>query len=186
MDHCLQGVRTIPRARSKTLLRTGRCTGRPAWPGFRSLAAPFGSFQRSRSPAMEASPRLKRFDPEIVDIAKYVHRYEVQSELAVRLFVLFPSGSVASLQSNLLGIFERGLTVSAFERVVRYCPSRLSRYSRLWARSPQIPRVSEAPRTRCRRYRCLQRHSGSGHRFPVGSRQRSVQYWCHDQVARLQ
>lgn len=31
---------------------------------------------------MEASPRLKRFDPEIVDIAKYVHRYEVQSELA--------------------------------------------------------------------------------------------------------
>lgn len=48
------------------------------------MAAPFSTTPVVKSGAPITPGPKREFDPEIVDMAKYVHGYEVASDLAVR------------------------------------------------------------------------------------------------------
>lgn len=51
--------------------------------------APKFSTMAARQSAAPAAPADKSYDPEIQDMAKYIHQYNVDSDLAVSLFVSF-------------------------------------------------------------------------------------------------
>lgn len=134
--------------------------------------------QFSTMPALNSSapsPAGRReFDPEILDMAKYVHEYKIDSDLAVCISVT----SIAETPHRCPQL------IRTF--VVRHGPICLPRYAGLRSRSPPLQGVHEAPGTNCRGHSCSQWYSRARHTLHTRPRQRRLQHRRHDQMARLQ
>lgn len=112
----------------------------------------------------------KGYDSEIVDMAKYIHGYNIDSELAVSN-IAYMSLLVHSID---------------FFLPVRHCPSRLPRHSRLRSESSRISILHQTPRPCCPRHKRPQWCKSSWYFLCPRPCSRRFQHWCHDSLARFQ
>ena len=134
----------------------------------------FSTMASLQSNAPAAAPvDLKSYDPEIVDIADYVHNKPIDSDLAVSI-------PLSSYPAWLPG---PRLTVHLPHPTVRHSTMGLYRHTRLWSRGFEVPGVHQAPRSHRRGHRSTQRHQGARNPLPARPRQWCLQHRCHDQVA---
>lgn len=61
----------------------------------------------ARQSAAPAAPADKSYDPEIQDMAKYIHQYNVDSDLAVSFVYFFPQRTEIGLETD--GILATGI-----------------------------------------------------------------------------
>jgi hypothetical protein len=102
--------------------------------GFSTMAA-----LKSNAPPSTA---VREYDPEINDMANYIHNYKIDSDLAV----------CSQLKQQ---------RVQRLTTIVRYRTLHSPRHPRMWSRSSSLQRMHQAPRTHCRRNYCPQWHSCS-------------------------
>jgi hypothetical protein len=130
-----------------------------------------GAAQFSTKPVLMSSapppsgPR--EYDPEIKDMASYIHNYKIDSDLAVH--------------SHVISIISSVLTYS-----VRHCPLRLPGHPGLRPRGSPLQRMHQAPRAYRRRYNCSQWHASARDALRTRSRERCIQHRRYDPLVGLQ
>jgi hypothetical protein len=118
----------------------------------RTSSATFKQFS-TMSPLQSGAPpppQAREYDPEIKDIASYVHNTPINSDLAVSSSFNLP-----------------GYTLANQVPLVRHREICFPRYLRMWSRRSALQRVHKAARPNRRGNCCSQRHEGSRNRFPA-------------------
>ena len=183
---CSTASRTV-RQRIALSSRTVRPIAiKPTASSFAAIAAPrvpsstarFGTMTALRSAAPPVTGK-REYDPEIKDVASYVHNTPIDSELAVRLQSQFPNSPIPPLS---LSLTTKKLTMIT----VRHRPPRLPRHPRLRPQSPRIRTMPQHPGPRGPGYHRPQRHKNPRHKLPARPRKRGFQHRRHDPLARLQ
>ena len=175
-----RGCTKLFRSSPNLIRTTSSAQIRPFLAGFRTIypTVPSANLQTHRQASTMAAAvsgatttptsGLDQFDPEIKDIASYIHHYKIDSDLAVR-------------ESDFQQLF-----IPIDPLIVRYSPLRLPRHHRLRSSSPHLPSMYRSPRSNGPRHRRSQRLLRPWHPISARSYQRGFQHRCNDQVARLQ
>lgn len=106
--------------------------------------------QASAGDAFASPAPPAQYDQEIVDMASYIHNYNIDSELAVRCDDFFLIDSLLTHHPP-----------------DRYRSLRLPRHPRLRSQGPRIPPLHQAARSRRRGHHRPQWHKSSRHTLPA-------------------
>ncbi len=103
----------------------------------KSISAPFSTMGSLKSSVAAVPADAKAFDPEIVDMASYIHNFDIKSDLAV------------SMRPNRLNELLNSASV-------RYSSLRFPRYTGLWTQGSRISPLHWYAWACCGGHRCPQ------------------------------